>query len=1103
MKKSQVQINSRQAVKTATRTNRVVQKAAPAKVAVKAVAPAKQTMIRNQVKTHATCTISKEPCGDHTPVITTTCNFDDHLTCIVLKDNVQYVHDPTADIDPCNLSDAAIITGSRLDQAFPTVDDDKIKACTSTLCPGGALTVTIVGDTPLTYNNGVYSISRVYRITDACCNSILFTVTITFTVSDGTGPVITISPPIPEGSQCSAGTIDPRFEDCECYFLNVCKPTTTQINAALGTAIAEGCVNGEVTHHDSDVFPQGTCYSYQVRTFTAFDECCNKSTACRLVRWPSDVLDPTITIDPPASDFTQCKGAQRCELVCECIDLGCNPDLAAYSLKYGFDFQNIDQLIDFVLGTGTAHDNCEGVGQVCAKDDHTVGDCCNFSKTRTFTASDPCGNDVKVCRTVKWKINEEGPQVQCISNKELPCRYDDQGQIVPYTADEIALLFDTPDVFSNCDGCLEAVFHRDAYALINGNQTFVRFWTIAADDCGHGPQLVSQTITVLCQCTDCGATIDCGGPFELPCSNQAPTQAQLLAIAQTLTVTGLCDTESPVFTVTLTASVPVQGGQQYTYTVTATACGERATCNDLIVFVPTCDNGEPTIVCPTGTITAHCSDQPPTQAEIEAAIAQLETTGFCEEPSFTYSISPGTAVFGGTNYTVTVTATTGDPCNEEDTCDLLFFVPYCDNGEPAISCQDGTWPCCNDDPTAADFYHLVAADVSGFTQSFGSLTKVYGVPAGQVYYDPVAKTYSITVTVSGTGLYSGEVAQCTENLVVDACGPVSLTCAANFSLPCDSPAPTAGSFQTLVEADLHGFCDTLAEIKAAGGYSVSAITSVVKTNPDRTEYTRTVTVTDSKGNTASCTQTITVPKCPPAVQKACTKGFYANQNGIKKWDTVNDPLVQTINAQVVSPIPFSQSASFLNYFGFTTDRCGISTTLTLLGAIGETAGTCGQLLSQGVAALLNMAAFGSEFVLSCTDAEGNTIDTLQKLYNAIKAALTACTCSKTKCDCGGLGACLGIANDNPKANIIYCTGICDGDAGQCPPPSGLKAAPAKKQFLGLKKAVAPKPVAKKVDVKPISQKVAVKPAPKKVVQPAKRQVAPAPKKKTFVPGNAQ
>ena len=483
----------------------------------------------------------------------------------------------------------------------------------------------------------------------------------------------------------------------------------------------------------------------------------------------------------------------------------------------------------------------------------------------------------------------------------------------------------------------------------------------------------------------------------------------------------------------------------------------------------------------------------PSLRDIEIAAAPVVfAIGFCSGASITAQFTGSPIIVAtGTIYIVIITAT--DECGQKATCELEVFVPNCDNGEPAISCSaPGNWPCCNDAPTAADFYQLQSGDVSGFTQNFADLDIRYGVPEGQVYYD--GDTYSITIVVKGTGVYKDEIAECVQELVVDACGPVSLVCAADSELPCGSPAPTANSFQTLIESDLIGFCDTLAEITLAGGVVYGPVTSVAVSGG--VKYTRVVTVTDSKGNSAICTQNITVPTCPPVVQKGCTKGFYGNSTGQQVWNQSTDPQVATINANitVISPItglplPFGQNTRLLEYFGFTANQCGILTTLTLLDAINETGKSCNQLISHGVAALLNMAAFGSSYIISgtCTAVGGGPINTLQKLYDAIKFALQNCVCTSKGCDCGGLGACLGDANNHPGP---YCDELLNPVVnGRTALRRGLKATP-------IKKAVAPKravqPVAKKVIARPVSKKVAVKPVAKKVVH-----------KKTFVPGNAQ
>jgi hypothetical protein len=1015
MQKSRAQVTSRQPVKMVNRTAQVVRKAAPAKLPVKAAAPS-----RKMVQAGATCPATPPPptCTQSTtacPVPPSTITFpncEDHTTlaCIQYSD----LYDPTGKVllIPGNFDVTnTIIPGRVLDKAFPTADQvaacAQLKDSTCTFTASVEYTTTVVHD-------GLYSLTRVYHVmTDANCPtqaSATYTYTIYFTLNDDTGPVITISPAVGDpgfaGVACSDGTnpiptcgstggVEPC--DCECIMLPGCSPNTTDICNALGTGTvtALGCDGNPITvyQEDSDITTDG-CYSYQTRTFTAADECCNETQVCRVVRWVSDVTNPSeITITPSIHEFDQCVDPTQCESQCECIDLKCNPDYR------GHGYDNLPDYIDYVLGVGTATDNC-GSAQVTPKDSRVKGDCCNFSQKRTFTAADPCGNSVEACRIVRWRIDTEGPQVRCLSDKELSC----PDPAHPYTTEEIDAAFDIPQVFDNCDGIItEGLQYTEEHHvdLGSGNTVYTRTWTIPSDSCRNaytGPA-VAQTITVLCHCADCDPT------------------------------------------------------------------------------------GPPHIECPAGIFTLPPSDQPPTDKQVQAVVSQLSITGFCQTPTVTTYSSPPQVFTDGIEYDYLVEATTPSPCNELVDCKIVFFVP--NPGAPTINCGlNALLPCSNEQMTADQLLAAIQSQnpnqitTSGFsaTPSLSGLITQVNVVQGNVQY-------TLQVTATATPISGpSETASCSLFVTVPRCPTApTINCGGDVTLQCSDVELTADQILAAIRGQIttQGF---------SGTPTLSAqITSTVST-ADGYQYS--VTVTATSGNQqVSCGLTVMVPPC----SKGCSRGFYAH-GGLVVWDQSSDHLVQVINDQIQASLPFAQSTSFLNYFGFASNICGISTSVTLLGALSLNGGGCNQLAAQGVAALLNLAAFGSNYIIptTCVNPDDTPITTLVDLYNAIQTALAACP-SQTKCT--ALAACLSTANNNEGPNGIYCSTLVAADSTPAP---GFRVTPKKLTVKpSLRKVVAP---VNKRAVQPVIKK-AVAPAPQRVI--ARPAVAPAPKKKTFVPGNAQ
>src|SRR4029434_5790446 len=124
---------------------------------------------------------------------------------------------------------------------------------------------------------------------------------------------------------------------------------------------------GPPTAPAADGIVTGTCTKSQTRTFTATDGCGNQATTTRTVSWTDDTTLPVIT----ATGTT--------------LTLSCNPTAAQ---------------IDAALGSATATDNC-GTPTVTAADGIVTGTCTK-SQTRTFTATDGCGNQATTTRTVSW-----------------------------------------------------------------------------------------------------------------------------------------------------------------------------------------------------------------------------------------------------------------------------------------------------------------------------------------------------------------------------------------------------------------------------------------------------------------------------------------------------------------------------------------------------------------------------------------------------------------------------------------------------------------------------------------------------------------------------
>ena len=238
-----------------------------------------------------------------------------------------------------------------LDLTAPTANplpDINITGCNAAL-PGaditlvqaldncGAVIVALVGDGAPSVVGCIETTVRTYSVTDACGNSINVTQNIIRTI-DQTPPVMSALSP--------ASTIN-----CDAT-LSWDTPTATDL------------CDPNVTLTFNDVTTPGACAgSYSItRTWTATDECGNTSTATQTIN-VEDVTAPVISALPPAST----------------INCDATPS----------------------WDTPTATDLCDPNVTLTFNDVTTAGACAgSYSVTRTWTATDECGNTSTATQTI-------------------------------------------------------------------------------------------------------------------------------------------------------------------------------------------------------------------------------------------------------------------------------------------------------------------------------------------------------------------------------------------------------------------------------------------------------------------------------------------------------------------------------------------------------------------------------------------------------------------------------------------------------------------------------------------------------------------------------
>ena len=223
---------------------------------------------------------------------------------------------------------------------------------------------------------GTRTVNRTWKATDPAGS--VTTCKQTIIVADTEAPVI-----IASGSTLALG----------------CNPTAAQIEAALGTATAtDNC--GPVTPAASDsVITVNGCQRSQTRTWMVSDPCGNTATAVgRTVTWMEDIEAPVLTGCPLLNGGTY-----------QCLSIVPPPS------------------------TVTAIDNCQGTIVVLFSEVQSApGGSANNTITRTWSATDACGNNATCVQTIL--VNDTTlPVMTCPVDMVVDCT-SQAGTVVNFTA---------------------------------------------------------------------------------------------------------------------------------------------------------------------------------------------------------------------------------------------------------------------------------------------------------------------------------------------------------------------------------------------------------------------------------------------------------------------------------------------------------------------------------------------------------------------------------------------------------------------------------------------------------------------------------------------
>jgi len=293
-------------------------------------------------------------------------------------------------------------------------------------CTNGTTTVSFV-DAAMTPIDCGNLIERVWTATDGCGMSASATQLISFLDSDMAGPTFA---PVTNLTVCNVADSSPAAIGG----VTVTDDCTIETNAWVDTMSVDGC------------------NTIIERVWTATDTCGNSATVTQIVTVVDDTEAPVLTIPADVTD--------------------CNVDLADTN----------------ATGVATATDNCDGTTTVSFVDVATMQDCVMIV-SRTWTATDPCGNSVSDVQVILSTIDTNAPVVSGFS-APIIATVDGAGVISGCNLDLSPIALGQPIATDPCSA--PSMTFNDVVTSAGCIDTILRTWDVS-DDCGNVVQ-VTQTI---------------------------------------------------------------------------------------------------------------------------------------------------------------------------------------------------------------------------------------------------------------------------------------------------------------------------------------------------------------------------------------------------------------------------------------------------------------------------------------------------------------------------------------------------------------------------------------------------------------------------------
>ncbi len=457
------------------------------------------------------------------------------------------------------------------------------------------------------------------------------------------------------------------------------------------------------------------------------------------------------------------------------------------------------------VGLVTATDNCDVSPVIIFVDDVVNGSGCPMTITRTYRATDDCGNFAECSQTITVD-DQIPPQIACPTDLTVECMGD-----VP--AQDIGMV----TASDNCGAAPLVEWVSDSPA--GSCPTIITRLYRATDDCGNEAfcqQIITvddQTLPVISGCL-ADATVACDNVPALAAvtaSDNCP--GVTLDFVQTEDA-GSCPQESII-----------------TRTWTATdACGNQSTCIRVITVQ---DNVDPQITCPAD-VTVNCLSEVPA-----ADIGLVTVSDNCDpDPQVTVLADQQS---GNCPIIITRTYRATDACG--NSADCIQTITVDDQEAPVFSL-------CPAD-VAVECGHIPEIPVITATDNCDGDVAV-DFSEGVVPGNPCVYTYTLVRTWTAVDV-CGNVATCEQRIDIEDVIAPEIVCPVADTVECleDVPAPD------LVLVSASDNCDPAPVIEYVGdeviGYQCPWVVE------------RTYRATDACGNSDTCVQSFVVDDITPPV----------------------------------------------------------------------------------------------------------------------------------------------------------------------------------------------------------------------------------------------